>query len=153
MSQLKPYNSKAIVNNINLVFKTGNIEKLNNPTYKFVYLLSGFIAHYNLYGFRSEYSDLRTFARDLLYSCSQEEERRAVGNWDIGGYGKEYCQSKADAIRGIREVVMKYQDKITQESENADERKLSDLRDVIDEILERKDPELMQRAVHQLGLR
>lgn len=152
MNQLKPYNSKAIVNNIELVFKTGDIQKLNNPSYKFIYLLSGFIAHYNLNGFQSAYSDLRVFAQDLLYGCSEEEERRSVDGWGIDRYGKEYCQSEADAIRGIREVVIKYKDKVTQESENVDERKLSNLRDVLNEILEKKDPVLMQKAVYQLGL-
>ena len=51
MHELKPYNSKAILNNIELVLKTGDSQKLNNPTYSFIMLMSGFIAHYNLMGF------------------------------------------------------------------------------------------------------
>ena len=61
----KVRNTKAIINNLQLVFKTGDIEKLNGSTYDFLYLLSGFIAHYDLYGFRAYYQDLRELIKDL----------------------------------------------------------------------------------------
>lgn len=153
MKILKPYNSKAIVNNVKLVFKTGDIKKLNNPTYHFIYLLSGFIAHYNLYGFQDTYSDLREFGKDLLNACSESEERRSTEKWAITEYGIGYCQSKADAIKGIREVVLKYQNEITKKAEEIDIEKLTNLRDIIDEVLSRNDPQLAQKLAHRLELR
>ncbi len=148
-----PYNSKAIIHNIELIFSTGNIEKLNNPTYHFVYLLSGFIANYNLHGFQETYRDLRLFAKDLLDACGENEERRNLESWFVQEYGKAYCQSKADTIRGIRETVKKYQGKINQEFESGDIQKLKNLYNIIGEVLKRGDPEIIQTLVHQLELK
>ena len=153
MKNLKPYNSKAILNNIELIFKTGDIEKLNNTTYHFIYLLSGFIAHYNLYGFRDAYRDLRLFAKDLLSGCDTSAEYRSTEEWAVKEYGYEYCQSKANAIKGIREIVTKYQEKISQKAESDDVARLTNLRNIIDEVLKRNDPELAQTLVRELELK
>ena len=77
MNKLQPYNVKAIVSNVELVFKSGDISKLNKSAYHFIYLLSLFIAHYNLYGFQDYYQDLRLFAEDLL--DADEPYARYVG--------------------------------------------------------------------------
>lgn len=45
---------KLIINNI--VKACDNIDKLNGTGYNFIYLASGFIAHYNLQGFKYEFS-------------------------------------------------------------------------------------------------
>lgn len=50
------------------VLNTGNINFLNNDAYTFVMGLSGFIAHYNIAGFKSEYADVRQFRQDLQTS-------------------------------------------------------------------------------------
>lgn len=54
---LIPYTEKQkslIVNNI--VKACSDIEKLNGTGYKFIYLANGFIAHYNINGFKDHYS-------------------------------------------------------------------------------------------------
>jgi hypothetical protein len=63
---LKLYTEKQkslIVNNI--VNACKDIEKLNSTGYKFIYLASGFIAHYNLAGFKSYYSE-NNLKNDIL---------------------------------------------------------------------------------------
>ena len=53
----------------NVVAACKDIDKLNNTGYGFLYLASGFIAHFNINGFKSFYStaDLKT---DIL--CNQK---------------------------------------------------------------------------------
>ena len=41
----------------NVLKAAKNIESLNSTGYNFLYLASGFIAHYNLGGFKAHYSD------------------------------------------------------------------------------------------------
>ena len=60
-----------IVNNI--VRACVNIEALNRTGYKFINLCSGFIAHYDLYGFRSAYSAEGSLARDILRFQNQNQ--------------------------------------------------------------------------------
>lgn len=139
----KPVNSKAIVSNISQVFETQDITKLNKPTYQFVANLSGFIAHYDLYGFQSNYEDLRSFSDDLLPACSESEARRLGEDLDfIKWYGKSYCKSEADALNGIREVVTKYQSKVANSFESEDARKLQKIIDLATEVQHRNDPGL-----------
>lgn len=112
----KPYNSKAIISNVNLVFKTKDINKLNGPAYKFISLYHGFIAHYNLYGFRDTYDGkLTAFAKGLLSSemnrdLSYNEHyatRRAAGGYDDQG-GALYQKSVVLTMRGIMNLAKKY---------------------------------------------
>ncbi len=64
---LKRYTSlqkTRIVNNIVRACKDPS--KLNKQGYNFLYLASGFIAHYNLHGFISYYSDCNKLMSDIL---------------------------------------------------------------------------------------
>jgi len=54
MNLLTPMQESRIINNVIKACK--NINELNSQGYKFIYLASGFIAHYNLEGFKSYYS-------------------------------------------------------------------------------------------------
>ena len=114
----KPYNVKALVRNIGLVFKKKDIMKLNKPTYKFITLHMGFIAHYDLYGFQTNYENLRLFCRTLqtgelsndldanLHAANSYEADRTFRHW----YGEAHVRSVAVAIRGIVEMVRRYSD-------------------------------------------
>lgn len=66
MELLTQRQSDLIVSSVMKVFKTGDIDKLTNSAYKFIMLSSGFIAHYNLYGFRAEYSNITKLRHDIL---------------------------------------------------------------------------------------
>lgn len=55
MKLLTPIQQKRIVNNV--VLACSDISKLNKQGYNFLYLCSGFIAHYNLQGFIAHYED------------------------------------------------------------------------------------------------
>ena len=147
----KPENSKAIIANVESVFKNNDITKLNKSTYQFVANLGGFIAHYDLYGFQGHYEDLRAFADNLLNACTKSTADREANDSDFNKwYGHAYCQSKADAINGIREVVLKYQNKTSTVCEDKDMQKLNKIIELATEIKRRNDPELRRKFLESL---
>jgi len=102
--------------------------------------LGGFIAHYDLYGFQDHYQDLRDFARDLLDSCTENDANYELDDDFIKWYGLIYCQSKKDAINGIREVVLKYKNDVSSSCESEDEKKLNKIIALANEVKRRNDP-------------
>ena len=83
-----------IVNNV--VKAVTNIDNLNKTGYNFLYLCSGFIAHYDMYGFISNYTD-GSLKRDILSYAGQNQwpQSRAGEN------NYEYYSSKADVYNRI----------------------------------------------------
>ena len=61
-----PRQEQLIVASVRKVLQTGDIEYLTKQAYDFIMLSSGFIAHYNLYGFMEEYRDVEKLRRELL---------------------------------------------------------------------------------------
>lgn len=105
----KPHNVKALEANATLVFKTGDIRKLNKSTYNFIVGHMGFIAHYDLGGFQSAYRDIKLFG-EMLQTSEHSRDPDYNLNWATRyeesltfnvGYGEPYCQSIAQGIRAI----------------------------------------------------
>lgn len=63
-----PRQVSLIVNNI--VAACGDIEKLNRTGYNWIMQAQGFIAHYDLYGFRVAYETPGSLMRDIMRNCS-----------------------------------------------------------------------------------
>ena len=80
----------------NVVKACKNIDNLNSTGYKFLYLCSGFIAHYDLYGFIANYSD-GSLKRDILSFAGQNQWR----NFRPGERDYDYYMSKADVYNRI----------------------------------------------------
>jgi len=111
--QWKPYNVKALERNVALVFRTGDIDKLNKYTYNFIIDHMGFIAHYSLIGFQGTYANLDEFRERLQTSeysqcldynlnwANNYEADRDFNKW----YGAAYCKSVAEGIRHIIAVA------------------------------------------------
>jgi hypothetical protein len=79
-----------------------NIDVLNRTGYKYLYLCSGFIAHYDLYGFIAHYSEPGKLKRDILsYAGSNEWKNFRPGERDY-----EYYASKADVYRRIVDAIV-----------------------------------------------
>jgi hypothetical protein len=112
-----PYNTKAIVNNLKLVFRTRDINKLNGTAYHFISQHMGFIAHYDINGFKSVYEDVQSFAqtletseysKDLDYNLKWATKRET----GTGYYGDAaYNKSIAETIRGIIEAARTFQNR------------------------------------------
>lgn len=83
-----------IVNNV--VSACKDINKLNKTGYNFLYLASGFIAHYNMYGFKDFYSD-NNLRQEILSNVKQN----MWNNFTPRDRDYDYYMSKADVYRRI----------------------------------------------------
>ena len=98
---LVPYTERQatlIVNNV--VRATRDITKLNRTGYNYLYLCSGFIAHYNVHGFKDYYT-LNSLAADILRNVEMNQWR----NFRPGDKDYEYYMAKADIYRRIVEAL------------------------------------------------
>jgi len=106
---------KRILKSVRNVFKHSNIDYLTDEAYQFITLKMGFIAHYDLFGFRETYcNNLLMFARHLLTTegLSRDEsynerwaDRQEKDSDFIKRYGEEYCKRSAETIRGIVKIA------------------------------------------------
>ena len=98
---LVPYTERQatlIVNNV--VRATRDITKLNRTGYNYLYLCSGFIAHYNVHGFKDYYTR-NSLAADILRNVEMNQWR----NFRPGDKDYEYYMAKADIYRRIVEAL------------------------------------------------
>ena len=94
MQALTERQKTLIVNNVVKAVK--NIDNLNKSGYNFLYQASGFIAHYDMYGFISEYSD-RSLKHDIVSYAGQNQWK----NFRPGETNYEYYMAKADVYNRI----------------------------------------------------
>jgi hypothetical protein len=98
---LEPFTERQktlIVNNVVRAVK--NINSLNKTGYDFVHLCPGFIAHYDLHGFRAYYTG-ESLKRDLISYAGQNQWQ----NFRPGEPYYEYYQSKKDVYNRILENI------------------------------------------------
>jgi hypothetical protein len=91
-----------IVNNI--VRACVDIEKLNRTGYKFIYLAQGFIAHYDLYGFRAAYSQSGSLAHDIMRNASINQ----WNNFHSSDVDYAYYMDKRDIYNRIVAKLTRY---------------------------------------------
>jgi hypothetical protein len=92
---------KMIVNSFRRVFESRDIGNLNNSAYKFIYLCSGFIAHYNLLGFRDAYQNIETL-REALFTNEAMNQWR---NFSPKDRDYAYMMQKRDIYNQIVSVA------------------------------------------------
>jgi len=85
----------------NIVKACRSIDNLNKTGYNFIYLCSGFIAHYDLYGFIASYTG-ESLKRDILSYAGQNQWR----NFHEGERDYEYYMSKKDVYNRILEQIV-----------------------------------------------
>jgi hypothetical protein len=111
------FNMKHILKNVEDVFKSKDISRLSKQSYQFITLYMGFIAHYDLHGFRNEYADLRDFAKRLQtseYSNDPDYNLRQADREETDAdfrkrYGEEKQKEKAETIREIVKIARKHE--------------------------------------------
>lgn len=94
MEPLTAQRQKNIVKNVLAACK--DVTKLNRTGYSFLYLCSGFIAHYDLHGFIQNYKE-ESLKDDIL-------QYQAINQWKNFRPGErdyEYYRSKADTYNKI----------------------------------------------------
>jgi hypothetical protein len=82
----------------NVVAACKDINKLNKRGYNFLYLCSGFIAHYNIHGFKDYYSQY-SLKRDLFKNKMWNQ----WGNFGVGESNAAYYHQKRDIYNAILE--------------------------------------------------
>ena len=90
-----------IINNVAKVIKTGNIELLSKQAYNYLYLCSGFIAHYSHGGFMDYYQDTAKLKQDLLDNENANQWR----NFHPSDNDYEYYHHKALIYAGIINAI------------------------------------------------
>jgi hypothetical protein len=98
---ITPRQKSLIISSFKRVFRTGDIEHLTSSAYRYIYLASGFIAHYNIHGFRDAYRDVELLRGDILSNAAGNSWR----NFRPGDKDYDYYKSKAEVYQGILEVV------------------------------------------------
>lgn len=98
MEAITEKQKSLIVNNI--VKACSDIEKLNGTGYKYIYLASGFIAHYNIGGFKDHYSRYN-LESDIIKNL----QSNLWLNFREGDQNYHYYKSKADVYRRIVEKL------------------------------------------------
>ena len=86
----------------NVVKACKNIDNLNKTGYNFVYQCSGFIAHYDLYGFISAYSTPGSLKRDIISYAGQNQ----WNNFRPGERDYDYMMAKKDVYNRIVAQIM-----------------------------------------------
>jgi hypothetical protein len=86
-----------IVSSIRKVFETNDINHLSSSAYKFLNLSSGFIAHYNLYGFRDAYDNVN----DLKAQLAQSYAANQWSNFRPGERDYSYMMQKKEIYNRI----------------------------------------------------
>lgn len=89
----------------NIVAACANIDKLNKKAYNFLNSCSGFIAHYNLEGFKDYYEDV-----DLVADILANEVSNQFRNFMPGEKNYDYYMAKRDTynkiIRGLEQQTL-----------------------------------------------
>jgi hypothetical protein len=94
MTPLTPKQQANIVRNVLAACK--DIEKLNRTGYDFLYLASGFIAHYDIHGFKAYYSE-HSLQRDIEANARANQ----WNNFRAGERDADYYHSKRDVYNKI----------------------------------------------------
>lgn len=74
-----------------------DISKLNKTSYNYLYLASGFIAHYNMEGFRHEYKQEGLLKADIL----RYKHQNTYDNFKPGEENYDYYHQKAIIYQAI----------------------------------------------------
>lgn len=101
MNLKTPRQVQLIVSSFRNVFQKNEISKLSNSAYGFIYLAVGFIAHYDLYGFRGNYADVESLKRDILRNKSMNQ----WNNFRPGERDYDYYMQKKAIYNMIVEEV------------------------------------------------
>ena len=118
--ELTMVKAKRIVRNIKKIAEEKNIDFLTKPTYQFITLKLGFIAHYNRFGFVEVYRDLRKFFYRLQtseYSNDEDYNLRWADRQENDSdfkkwYGEQNQKNTAWTIREIVRIAKQYEKEI-----------------------------------------
>lgn len=100
-------NVDGIEKSVKTVIKSGSMDKLTKDAYQFINGLSGFIAHYDIHGFKAYYQDdIGSFYNDLRRSADLRDFNRYVSDsFFVESEQNRYYAQKADLCKRLRNLV------------------------------------------------
>lgn len=103
----KVLNVNGIYNNIKRIIETKNIDLLTKASYKFLYLTSGFIAHYDINGFKAHYSEVADLITNLKRSSDLRDYDRYIkdGFFQKDDHSKDYYTSKSALYKKLYDYL------------------------------------------------
>ncbi len=114
----KPIGKILVVRNFRTVIENHDIRNMNNKLYQFLNLYCGFIAHYDINGFKATYSDPDDFA-NVFIRHFDKEHRYFNGCYPCHDESyKDSGYTKADVKREFARIVEKYKQYIIQWAKN-----------------------------------
>lgn len=107
MKNWQVLNANAITNNVKKVINSGNIDNLSKASYNFISGISGFIAHYNIDGFKDYYNDVDTFIMDLKNSTDLTDYNRYINDafFQKDEHSKDYYTSKSKTLEALNNLL------------------------------------------------
>jgi len=109
----KTLGNLGVVKNFKKVIESRNIQSMNKELYQFLNLHCGFIAHYNIDGFKATYADPKDFAEVFIRHFNREH-RYFSGIYDCHQeLYKETGFTKADIKNVFFEIVENHKREIT----------------------------------------
>jgi hypothetical protein len=91
-----------------------DINKLEKRSYNFLYLASGFIAHYDIYGFASYYGTAKRLAEDVINNRDTNQWR----NFFPGQENYEYYMQKKRIYNAVADEAEKLYPDLAQARQN-----------------------------------
>ena len=103
-----------VIKNFKHVIETRDIGRMNKELYEFLTLYSGFIAHYNIEGFKSTYRDPKNFAGVFIKHFDKDHMYyNGVHSCHLSPY-KDTGLTKAEIKREFEKVVDRHKKEISQ---------------------------------------
>lgn len=107
--QFRAFRRDSIVQNVEKILRTRNIDFLTQETYSFIHLYCGSIAHFSLEGWKQTYRDLRDFLDFFLvkneYGSSLVDPPKFMN----------LTSENRDTILGIVGVCLKYEKEVRED--------------------------------------
>lgn len=97
LTPLTTRQQSLISNNIRKVLTTNNIQFLSQFAYHYLYLCSGFIAHYDWFGFVDYYQNVNELKEDL----TRNYDANMWSNFHPGEVNYDYYMAKANVYKAI----------------------------------------------------
>lgn len=106
MDKLPQSSVNGIIRSVKSVFVHEDISYLTKNAYRFILLGSGFIAHYNVYGFRDVYRNVGDLAERLL----SHQRQNQWANFHPGERDYEYYMQKREIYNILCELASIYKE-------------------------------------------
>ena len=143
-------NSAGILRSVKAVLDTGNIDKLTRDAYDFLYNMSGFIAHYDINGFKAHYANVEDLRQNILRSSDIGDNRFISDSYFSQGEQKDYYAAKYDVGNKIGKFAKSLEKKSQEREIGVVQDKINLLEVVVQKA--KSDPIFAKDTLQKLGL-